>query len=251
MDPMTVVRVLWHHKWVALPFALTAIALSVGALFFGPRTYQATSTFAMITPALPSPTAIQADPRLAALTDNPYLRSTDPTLALEAARTRLSSGDAATTLTDEGLSTQFAVGQGTAASSQILAITADAADPDVAVATAIRLGELLDREIRDVQTVNGASEEFTITVQPLTVPTGATEKVSSRLRTAAVAGIGGLVLLVCAVSIARGVEAHRAARVSTTAPTPDGATATADHRPEPTRARVGGPSRRFQPAPLR
>lgn len=209
MDPMTVVRIVWRHKYIALPFAVLAGALVVGALFFGPRAYQASSSYAMITPSLPSDLAIDADPELGARADNPYLRSTDPTLVLEVGRTRLSSEDVGSILENEGLSTEFTVGQGLATTAQILTITASAPDPAVAVATAARLGELLSVQVRDAQSVNGASPEFMITIQPINIPTGAVERVSSRLRNAAVAGIGGIVLLVGAISVARALDDRR------------------------------------------
>lgn len=209
MDPMAVVRVVWRHKFIALPFAVIAVGLFVGALLFGPRAYQASASYAMITPSLPGPLEVDANPALAEKINNPYLRSSDPTLVLEVGKTRLSSEQVADTLVDEGLSTEYTVGQGLNTSSQILVITAGAATPDVAVATAGRLGELLQQQILEAQIASGASPEYVVSIQPINVPTGAVERVSSRLRNAAVAGIGGLVLFVGALSLARAIDRRR------------------------------------------
>ncbi|MGB3771530.1 MAG: hypothetical protein WBA00_10325 [Rhodococcus sp. (in: high G+C Gram-positive bacteria)] len=217
---MAVVRILWRHKLVALPFVILTAALFLGALLFGPRAYQATSSFAMITPSLPSPLEIEQNPELASATDNPYLRSSDPTLVLQVGKTRLSSDEAITSLQSDGLSTDFTVGQGLSTSAQILSVTSNAADPDVAVASVRRLGEILDEQIRDVQMVNGASQRYLITVQPINEATGATERISSRLRNAAVAGIGGLVLLIAAVAVARSVDESRRTAAAPVPPEP-------------------------------
>jgi hypothetical protein len=218
MDPMSVLRILWRHKLVALPFVVLTIALFTGALFFGPRAYQATASYAMITPSLPSAIEIESSPALGAATDNPYLRSADPTLVLQVGKTRLSSEESVRTLQSEGLSTDFVVGSGLSTSAQILTITANAESPEVAVRSAQRLGEILDDQIRQVQLVNGASERYLITVQTINEATGAAERVSSRLRNAAVAGIGGVVLLIAAVATARVLDERRS---GTTRSTPD------------------------------
>lgn len=206
MDPHAALRTLLRHKWVALPFVVLTVALFAGALFFGPRVYQATSSYAMITPAVPGTVGVPGLPESTAIADNPYLRSADPTLVLQVGKTRLASDEVTGMLRSENLSTDFVVASGPATSTQILTVTAEAADPAVAVRTAQRLGEILDQQIRQVQLVNGASDTSLITVQTINRASTATEKVSGRLRTSAVAGLGGVVLLIAAISVARALD---------------------------------------------
>ncbi|GGF90421.1 hypothetical protein GCM10007304_00380 [Rhodococcoides trifolii] len=235
MDPMAVLRVLWRHKMIAAPFVVLTFVAFVVALFFGPRSYEASSTYAMITPQVPSPQEVEANPDLAFESDNPYLRSADPTLALQAARTRLQSAEVTESLQAAGLSTDFTVGTGLATSAQILTITASSATAEVAVATAVQLGKDLQEQIREVQVVAGGSERFLISVQAIDTPTSASERISSRLRNAVVVGMGSLVLLFGAVSLADFVDRRRNPRPTAEEPPPPRPTA-AEPPPRPVHA---------------
>ena len=90
MDPISVFKTLWRHKWVAMPVVVVTIAACVYVMFFAQRTYQAHMTYALITPKVPTAMELETSPQLAKLNgDNPYLRSPDNTLLSQVLITKL------------------------------------------------------------------------------------------------------------------------------------------------------------------
>ncbi|NQX10543.1 chain-length determining protein [Microbacteriaceae bacterium VKM Ac-2855] len=214
MDPISVLRTLWNHRLIAFSvFALTAI---VGAyvFFFSARSYESTATYALVNPAVPTALQIEKDPALEALNpDNPYLRSSDNSLAAQVLVSKLNSDKTVEALDERGLSTTYAVtrsdwsGQGL-----VLTITSDAPTAKGSIATTEAVGALLVDELHAMQTVNGASEEYLYTALQVEEPDRATEQVSNRLRALIIVAAGGFVLLFGAVSVARAIDNAREVR---------------------------------------
>lgn len=222
MDPVSVLRTLWRHRLLAgVVLALTVAGMAY-VLVLSPRTYASTATFALVNPQLPTTAELEADPALEALnSDNPYLRSSDNSLAAQVLVTVLNSDGTAEALEAQRLSTTFAVersawsGQGL-----LLSVTADAPSADQSLATTEALGVMLVDTLRGIQTVNGADDRYLFTALEVQAPLKAQEQVSDRLRAVIVVGVGGFVLLFGAVSAARAIEGRRTEGPAAASPPP-------------------------------
>lgn len=214
MDPISVLKTLWRHKWAALPVALLTIFACVYVMFFAQRTYEATMTYALLSPKVPTEAELQARPDLAAVNgDNPYLRSGDRALLAQVMITKLGAQETAEHLADHGLGAEYTVAQSlSSGSGMLLEISASGKSPAQAVDTATELGRRLNTTLRDVQTINGADDSYLYSALAIDGPGQATEIFSSRLRTLIIVAVTGALLLFVSVSVARSVELARARR---------------------------------------
>jgi hypothetical protein len=202
MDPLSVLRMLWQHRLLALPVVALTIAGVVYVLFLGPRLYQSSATYVLVNPQVPTAEQLDRSARLARLnSNNPYLRSPDPSLIVQVMAAKLSAGATARTLQDAGLGPDYTVAQ-SAGNSQMLVVTGTGETAEKSIATTGWLTGELERELRTVQKVNGAADLYLFTALPVDVEATAVEKVSSRLRSVILVGVGGAVLLFSVVSLA-------------------------------------------------
>jgi capsular polysaccharide biosynthesis protein len=254
MDPISVIKTLWRHKWVALPVALLTAVACVYVMFFAQRTYQATMTYALITPKVPTALEMENDPKLAKVnTDNPYLRSPDSTLLSQVLVTKLGAQETATHLQQQGLGTEYTVAQASSfGSGMLLQLSASGTSPQQAVDTAIALGKQLTTTLHDVQTINGADESYLFSALTVDGPGQAKEMFSSRLRTLIIVAVAGVLLVIGAVSIARALERARGGRRTTEKPARRAVRAETEASDTPTRrsrrrADGAGPERTWDP----
>jgi hypothetical protein len=180
-------------------------------MFVAPRTYEAGMMYALVTPKVPTATEIEEDPSLGRLnSDNPYLRSSDNSLLSQVLVAKMGTPEIGAALQASGLGTEYRVAQAsTFGSGMLLQITASGDTPEIAVATANKLGEEFVTVLRDAQTINGADERFLFSALQVDGPGPAKEVVSSRLRAVIMTGVGGLVGLFGLVSVARSWEIAR------------------------------------------
>lgn len=212
MEPLTIVRTVWRHRLLAAPVLLLVLLGACYVLFFGPRVYEASATYVLVNPQVPTADQMDRDARLARLdSDNPYLRASDPSLIVQVMIARLSADVTAEALVDAGLGPDYTVAQ-SAGNGLILVITGTSGTPGKALATTRWLSDQLQQQLRTVQKVNGADDLYLFTALPVDVDSGATEKLSSRLRSLILVAIGGAVLLFGAVSAGTALESARAAR---------------------------------------
>lgn len=228
MDPISVLRVLWNHRLIA--FSVLALTAAAGAyvFFFSARSFESVAVYALVNPQVPTAIQIERDPTLSELnSDNPYLRSSDTSLAAQVLVSKLSADDVADTLKARGLSTEYAVtraewsGQGL-----VLTVTADAETPAGSIATTKALSRMLVDQLRAIQTINGADERYLYTTLEVQAPDRAKEQISNRMRALIIVGVGGFVLLFGAVSIARSIDTARELKRATAAAAAAAATAT-------------------------
>ncbi|GAP54959.1 Wzz/FepE/Etk N-terminal domain-containing protein [Arthrobacter sp. 92] len=214
MDPISVLKTLWRHKWVALPVVMLTVVACVYVMFIAQRTYQATMTYALITPKMPTAAEMEKNPQLANVNgDNPYLRSPDSTLLSQVLITKLGGQDTVQRLQQQGLGTEYTVSQAsTFGSGMLLQISASGTSPQQAVETAMSLGKQLTTTLHDVQKINGADESYLYSALAVDGPGQAKEMFSSRLRTLIIVAVAGAVLVFGAVSIARSLELASARR---------------------------------------
>lgn len=210
MDPMEVMRAMWRHKVFVLPvLVLTAIAAAY-VYQFGPRYYEAGTSFAIVNPRLPSDRELQLDSSLANLNgDNPFLRSSDQALISEVLIARLTSSTVAEGLEAKGLSADYTVTKGINGNGFVVSITASGNSEKLAMRTADVLGDELQDNLRDIQKVNDADDRFLFTALTVTPLDKATEQFSSRLRSVIMVLLGGSILMFGAVSTARSVATVR------------------------------------------
>ncbi|WP_311213348.1 MULTISPECIES: chain-length determining protein [unclassified Arthrobacter] len=208
MDPVAVIKTLWHHKFVVLPVLLVTVLAAVYVYSFAPRSYEAKATYAIVNPKIPTAAELEKNPALNLLnSDNPYLRSADSSLIAQVVGTRLNDDTTGDALLREGLSTDFTVQRPPA--SFLIEIAAASETKDKAVATVKALGSRLEADLLAIQSINGADERFLYTSLMVAAPDNATEQFSSRLRSLIVVLVAGIVLTFGAVSIARGLETSR------------------------------------------
>ncbi|MEV8147411.1 chain-length determining protein [Arthrobacter sp. NPDC080073] len=212
MDPLAVLKTLWHYKSVTLPVLFITLIASVYVFQFAPRSYESTTTYALINPNIPTEADKTKNPALKDLnSSNPYLRSSDPTLVVQVLITRLKDSSTADQLTAEGLSKQYDVTRDAVGGqySFLVDITGVSSTPDRAIATTRRLGELLTEDLRTIQKIDGADDTYLFSSLVVASADKATEQFSSRLRSLIAVLVGGAVLMFGAVSIARGLGLAR------------------------------------------
>ncbi|PYI68359.1 chain-length determining protein [Arthrobacter livingstonensis] len=211
MSPLAVLKTLWSHKIITLPVVILTLLASVYVFQFAPRSYDSTMTYALINPSIPSQDQILQDPKLGKLnSNNPYLRSSDPSLIVQVVITRLNDPVMGQKLVAEGLSPKYTVTRSVSGQSSFLIdIVGTAATPAGSVATARALGKELETNLYELQKVNGASDQYTYTSLVVVSPDQAVEQFSSRLRSLVVVFLGGAVLMFGAVSAARAFERGR------------------------------------------
>lgn len=218
MDPLSVLKSLWTHKWVAMPMVVLTILACAYGMLWGPRSYESSATFALAMPSLPTERELENEPELAALnSDNPYLRWNDTSLLAQVVIARVSSSAVVKELEDRGLSTDFTLIAPAGTTSGMLTVTATDTSPDEAAATVAFLADEFTGILREVQKVNNADDLYLVEAMPISGPTPPEEVFSSRLRSTAILGVVGSILLFGAVSIAQSVsESRRRGRKATT-----------------------------------
>jgi capsular polysaccharide biosynthesis protein len=198
-----------------LPALIIAIVAALSVFLYGPRTYQATVSYALVNPQVPTDAQIDKNPALGLLnSNNPYLRASDPSLIVDVMITRLSATTTADTLKGMGLSTDYAVSQGSNGAGFIVDITGQGDTPAAAIASTKALGDILVKELKSVQEVNGADARFLYTALVVAPADQATEQFSSRLRAVIIVAVAGVVLIFGAVSLGRGIDSFRRRRAS-------------------------------------
>lgn len=215
MDPLTVIRTMWHHKAFVLPVVL-AVLIAAGYVFqFGPRYFESSMSYALVNPKSPTDAELEANPELVNLNrDNPFLRSSDPSLITEVVIARLGSSQTSAKLDAAGLSTDYTVGKGINGNGFVVSITGNGESEEEALATTRAVGELLQDELRGVQKINNADDRFLFAALVVNSADKATEQFSSRLRSVIMVLLGGSVLMFGAVAFARSLEASRTRRTT-------------------------------------
>lgn len=214
MDPASVLKTLWRHRIIALVVVVATVGAAGLAWMYAPRTFQTQATYAIVNPDLPSQTELAQSATLRKLnSNNPYLRSSDPTLIADVVITTLNSQDTVEALKNAGLSTDFDADQASSQNQGLLVgITARADSAAGAMATADKLSALLVQNLRSMQKIDGAADLYLFTPLRVQAPTHATEQFSSTLRVLLMIVGGGFVVLFIAVSVAHSLDEARRRR---------------------------------------
>lgn len=211
MDPVEVLRVLWRHRWYVLPAAVLSIAAAAYVFAFGPRSYTSNATYALVSPELSLADLDRPEIEKKDLnSNNPYLRSTDPNLIGSVVIARLNSQPVAEELARRQLG-EYRVDPAYSSGGLLVAVMGSGTTPEQSLETTTALGDLLATQLRQIQTIDGADDEFLYTSVLVATSDRAVEQLSSRLRTLVVVMIGGVMLVFGAVSLGRWREAVRLA----------------------------------------
>jgi capsular polysaccharide biosynthesis protein len=209
MDPLAILHALWRQRVLAIPVVLLTLILAGVVFLFGPRTYESSATYVLINPKVPTQDELDKNSALARLnSDNPYLRSSDPSLAAQVLVSTLSSDTTAERLRQAGLGPEFSV-QRSATNSMLVIVTGYGSKPPQSLATTQWLSQRLIDTLRDMQKVNGADDIYLFTALPVDSSVEAKEKVSSRLRALILVLVAGGILLFGVVSIGVARDRHR------------------------------------------
>ena len=215
MDPLTVLATLWRYKWVTLPITALTLAACGYVYLFAPRTYEATVSYALTAPDVPSSLELEHDTELAKLnSDNPYLRSNDSSLLAQVVITKLSDPVYVDQLKEAGFGTDFKIAPVASLGMGLVTISASSDSEAEAVATAKLVGEQFSSTLHSVQKVNGADDRYLYSTILVRGPGPAKELFSSRLRSLIMVGIAGSVLLFGAISVARSRTLRRQQRAA-------------------------------------
>lgn len=210
MDPMAVLKTLWQHKLFVAPVVLLTLLLAAYVYQFGPRSYEASMSYAIVNPIVPTSEDIEKNPELGlANRDNPYLRSADPGLVVDVLITRMNALATADKLATAGLGNEYAVSRGVGGNGFVIDIRGVGDSEDQSIATTVALGKILEADLQEMQTVNGAEKPYLFSSLTVSLPDRATELYSNRLRAAIIVFLAGAILVFGAVSLARAVEAWR------------------------------------------
>ena len=209
MDPLSLIKVMWKHRWLTLPAVMLVILMAGYVFFFGPRVYEASATYVVANPNTPSDGELQRNRRLAKLnSDNPYLRAAEPGLIVSVLVAKMSGQSTQISMEAAGLSTDYTVTQ-SAESTMTVVISAAGNTPERSLATRQWLLDDLGRQLHDLQKVNGANDRYLFTALPVDVAREPVEKVSSRLRSLVVTLGAGAILVMGVVSVAAALDRRR------------------------------------------
>lgn len=210
MDPLTVVRVLWRHKWATIPVIAITLAACAYVYLFAPRVYEASMSYALAAPDVPSEYQLEQNKDLAKLNaDNPYLRTGDSSLLSQVVISKLSAQEVVDGLDAAGLGTEFTIAPVQNLGMGLVQITASASTEEIAVKTAQELGNKFTSTVKSTQEVNNADSTYLYTAIPVRGPGPAQELYSSRLRSLIMVGIAGAILLFAVVSVAQSLSLRR------------------------------------------
>lgn len=214
MDPVSVLKVLWQHRVIAIVVLVLTAGGAAAAYYLTPRVFEATASYALVNPDVPSSEEIQKDPALALLnSDNPFLRSSDASLIAQVMVTKLNSEAVADGLEAQGLSTNFEVAQGGSYGPGLLIdIKGEGETERSAIKSVTVLGEMLDYELYAIQKVNDADDTYLYEALPIAAPDRAIEQYSDRLRLVIVVAVGGFGVLFATVALARSIDLARVRR---------------------------------------
>lgn len=207
-------KVLWHHKIIAIIVLTLTVGGAAAAYYLTPRVFEATASYAIVNPDVPTSEEIQKDSALAQLnSDNPFLRSSDSSLIAQVMVTKLNSDAIAEGLEDQGLSENYEVAQGGSYGPGLLIdIKGEGESEESAIKSVTVLGEMLDFELYAVQKVNDADDTYLYEALQIDAPDRAIEQYSDKLRLVIVVVVAGFALLFAAVASARAIEQARKRR---------------------------------------
>ncbi|QDG61805.1 chain-length determining protein [Pseudarthrobacter sp. NIBRBAC000502771] len=219
MDPLSVIRVIMQYKLAAIPAMVATLIAAVYVFQFAPRSFESNASYAIINPNPPAKEDALLDPALGKLnSDNPYLRSSDPTLIVQVVMTDLNSKSSADLLEGMGLGTDYSVTRYSAGNGSgfVLDIAGRGTSPEESSAVTRAVGDMLQKDLYRQQKVNGADDRYLYTSIVIAQSAKATEQFSSRLRSVIVVILGGVVLTFASISVARSVKRARTSHLRVT-----------------------------------
>jgi Chain length determinant protein len=212
MDLISIVQVLWRHKFFVLPVVLLTCLGAFYIVKVKPPVYQASTNILLINPnGPPTLPQIKKDPALKYIPiGNPY--NTYGTLAViaDVAIQTVTSGDSVTALVKEGVSPRFQVAMSTDYQfPPEIVVTGVGPSAAAAIQSATLIAAAVQADIRGLQVAQGVYPYYMIKSALVVPPGQATYSVSSKLRSLIAVLALGMILLFVVISVVDAIEKRR------------------------------------------
>jgi hypothetical protein len=216
MDLLSITRTITRHKLATLPIALLTVAAAVYVLAIKAPTFQTTADYILLSPpAAPTPAQISAQPKLGKVNaDNPYLRYGDLAVVVDLLTQAMSTDGAKSALEAQGADKAYSVAPSPtfAPVAPILHVTGVGGSPASAMQTASLVGRAMNKELSKLQSAQGVSPHFFITMLQVGAPNHAQMQVTGKLRSVVGVAVIGLIVLFVVISTLEAAAQRKAVR---------------------------------------
>jgi hypothetical protein len=212
MDLLSLIRTLWHFKWIT---AVVLLATGAGVGIFlvaGPRVYEVQASYVLVNPPVPSDADLVRNPALRNLnSNNPYLRFGSQAMVGQVLASRLGGQQVRASLIAAGADKDYMVTPSNdfGGAGQIVQVTALGPTPESSAHTADLVITRMVAELKTMQKIYGADDRYLMTALPIEPPGLPQQQTSGAMRSViGIAGAGAIVLFT-AISVAQAVEQTR------------------------------------------
>ncbi|MET7822408.1 Wzz/FepE/Etk N-terminal domain-containing protein [Micromonospora zamorensis] len=216
MDLLALFTTVRRHKLIVLAVLLVLIAGNAFVAFGIPPRYESQAQYVLIAPP-PQPTeaAIERDPGLLKVNaNNPYLRLPNPSVVVDVLSQRVSGNMIRQQLINEGADEDYTISSTNAiGSGLVINVVGTGSSPDSAAKTLDLVSKSMEKELYDMQKVDGADDKYLFQALPINPPTDPTRKVTGTIRSMIAVSAACLVLLFGLISIAEAVGPRRTKQV--------------------------------------
>ncbi|MET8091052.1 Wzz/FepE/Etk N-terminal domain-containing protein [Micromonospora sp. NPDC005220] len=216
MDLLAMFTTVRRHKLIVLAVLAVLIAGNAFVAFGIPPVYESQAQYVLIAPPpQPSDAAIQRDPTLLKVNaNNPYLRLPNPSVVVDVLAQRVSGGLVRQGLISQGADEDYTISSTNAiGSGLVISIVGTGSSPDAATKTLDLVSESMQKELYDMQKVDGADDKYLFQALPINPPTDPTRKVTGTIRSMIAVSAACLVLLFGMISVAEAVGPRRTKQV--------------------------------------
>ncbi|WP_410814246.1 Wzz/FepE/Etk N-terminal domain-containing protein [Micromonospora sp. 067-2] len=216
MDLLALFTTVRRHKLIVLAVLLVLIAGNAFVAFGIPPRYESQAQYVLIAPP-PQPTeaAIERDPGLLKVNaNNPYLRLPNPSVVVDVLSQRVSGNMIRQELINQGADEDYTISSTNAiGSGLVINVVGTGSSPDSAARTLDLVSKSMEKELYDMQKVDGADDKYLFQALPINPPTDPTRKVTGTIRSVIAVSAACLVLLFGLISVAEAVGPRRTKQV--------------------------------------
>jgi hypothetical protein len=219
VDFFSILEALRQHKRVVIPVVLLTLIGVIYVMTSTPTMYQSKADLLLTNPPAP-PTAVEIaqDPALAKA-NNPYANMGNLTYVADVLTTLVTSPATSQSLENEGVSAGYTVAVDTSGQSSGQTMSPPAVDitgvgstPQAAIQSAKLVTAAVSSALYKLQESQHVESEFMITTVQYVAPSTASKASSGKIKTAAGIAVGGLLVLLLAVSAAQALAQRKRGR---------------------------------------
>ncbi|MET7866775.1 Wzz/FepE/Etk N-terminal domain-containing protein [Micromonospora taraxaci] len=216
MDLLALFTTVRRHKLIVLAVLAVLIAGNAFVAFGIPPVYESQAQYVLIAPPpQPSDAAIERDPTLLKVNaNNPYLRLPNPSVVVDVLAQRVSGGLVRQGLISQGADEDYTISSTNAiGSGLVINIVGTGSSPESAAKTLDLVAASMEKELYDMQKVDGADDKYLFQALPINPPTDPTRKVTGTIRSMIAVSAACLVLLFGLISVAEAIGPRRTKQV--------------------------------------